>query len=252
MKATLSSAAYPIRLSLMRLYLFELGRVSTGEPILGYLVQIGDGRNVLIDTGYRPGTLGEEGSAEPAFLQASSDQLVANQLRRIGLSPQDIDCLIVTHLDPDHAGFTDLFPNAEAVIQRRHLALARASDAPRFQLTRPAWDNPAVRFREVDGDVEIRPGIHVIETSGHVTGHQSVLLYLPNTGAVLLPIDAMARDHLDAPGERVSGPFDENEEELRRSTLKLIDLAVREKTLIIFAHDAEQWCRLRHSPEFYD
>jgi hypothetical protein len=25
--------------------------------------------------------------------------------------------------------------------------------------------------------VEIRPGIHVIESSGHVTGHQSVLLY---------------------------------------------------------------------------
>ena len=48
--------------------------------------------------------------------------------------------------------------------------------------------SPIVRFREVEGDVEILPGTHVIETSGHVTGHQSVLLHLPNTGAVLLPI----------------------------------------------------------------
>jgi len=44
----------------MRLYLFDLGRISTGEPILGYLVQTAAGKNVLIDTGYRPGTLGED------------------------------------------------------------------------------------------------------------------------------------------------------------------------------------------------
>jgi N-acyl homoserine lactone hydrolase len=160
----------------MKLYLFELGRVRTGEPILGYLARTADCQNVLIDTGYRPGTLGQESTTEPAFLQASPEQLVTNQLKGIGLSPEDIDYLIVTHLDPDHAGFTSSFPGAQVVIQRRHLALARMSGAPRFQLTRPAWDSPIVRFREVDGDVEILPGIRVIETSGHVTGHQSVLV----------------------------------------------------------------------------
>jgi len=123
----------------MRLYLFELGRVRTGEPILGYLAQTDGVQNVLIDTGYRPGTLGEEGIAESAFLEASPEQLVAHQLKRIGLLPEDINYLIVTHLDPDHAGFTSSFPGAEVVIQRRHLAAARVSDAPRFQLTRSAW-----------------------------------------------------------------------------------------------------------------
>jgi N-acyl homoserine lactone hydrolase len=236
----------------MRLYLLELGRVQTGEPILGYLAQTADGRNVLIDTGYRPGTLGETGSAEQAFLQASPEQIVTKQLEHIGLSPENIDYLIVTHLDPDHAGFTDSFPTAEVIIQRRHLAVAKASDAPRFQLTRSAWASPLIRYREVDGDVEVLPGIHVIETSGHVTGHQSVLLFLPRTGAVLLPIDAMAREHFDAADTRITGPFDENEQELRQSTRKLVDLAVRERALVIFAHDAEQWATLRHSPEFYD
>ena len=236
----------------MRLYLFELGRVRTGEPILGYLAQTADGQNVLIDTGYRPGTLGEQSNAEPAFLQASPEQLVTNQLKQIGLLPEDIGCLIVTHLDPDHAGFTSSFPVAEVVVQRRHLALARASEAPRFQLTRSAWDAPTVNFREVEGDVEILPGIHLIETSGHVTGHQSVLLRLPNTGVVLLPIDAMAREHFHAGEGRIAGPFDENEEELRQSTRKLIDLAVRQRALIVYAHDAEQWCTLRHSPKYYD
>jgi N-acyl homoserine lactone hydrolase len=237
----------------MRLYLLELGRISTGEPILGYLVLTADGKTVLIDTGYRPGTLGEEAGGEPAFLQALPEQLVVSQLGRMGIAPEDVDYVIVTHLDPDHAGFTGSFPRAEVVIQRRHLALARTSDAPRFQLTGSSWNSPLVRFREIDGDVELLPGVHLLETSGHVTGHVSVLLYLQRTGAVLLPIDAMAREHLVAtPEDRIVGPFDENEGELRRSTRKLIDVAARERALIIFAHDAEQWRTLRHCPEYYD
>ena len=236
----------------MTLHLFELGRVRTGEPILGYMVRTADRKIVVIDTGYRPGTLGEEAGDELAFLQASPEQLVLNQLKRLEISPEDVDYVLVTHLDPDHAGFTGSFPRAEIVIQRRHLALARKSSAPRFHLTRGAWDSPLIRFREVDGDVEILPGIHLLETSGHVTGHQSVLLRLPKTGAVLLPIDAMAREHMGDPEGRVAGPFDEDEQELRQSTRKLADLAAREDALIIFAHDAEQWRHLRHSPGYYD
>ncbi len=109
-----------------------------------------------------------------------------------------------------------------------------------------------MRFREVDGDIEILPGIRLLDTSGHVAGHQSVLVHLPNTGAALLPIDAMAREHLTAIEDRVASPFDENEQELRRSTRKLIDVAAREQALIIFGHDAEQWRTLRHSPDYYD
>ena len=237
----------------MRLYLFELGRVRTGEPILGYLVQTGEKRNVLIDTGYKPGTFGEDDMDKTAFLQALPDQLVTHHLMKLGLSPEDIDYVVVTHLDPDHGGFTGSFPRAELVIQRRHLDLARSTDAPRFRLTRPAWGAPGLRYKELDGDAEILPGIQLIETSGHVTGHQSVLLRLPRTGVVLLPIDAVAREHLSVPPEeRVAGPFDENEAELRQSTRKLIDLVAREHAFVIFAHDAEQWQTLRHSPDYYD
>lgn len=236
----------------MRLYLMELGRINTGEPILGYLVLDAAGRNILVDTGYRPGSLGEDPGTKGAFLQAAPEQLVIEQIRRTGLAPESIDYVIATHLDPDHAGFTGSFPNAEVVIQRRHLAMARTSDAPRFQLTRASWDSPSVRFCEVDGDVEIVPGVQLLETSGHVTGHQSVLLRLPRTGAVLLPIDAMAREHLEAPEERVADRFDENEQELRRSTRKLVDIACREHALIVFAHDAAQWRTLRKYPEYYE
>jgi hypothetical protein len=36
----------------------------------------------------------------------------------------------------------------------------------------PACDSPLVHFREVNGNTEVLPGIHLLETSGYVTGHQ--------------------------------------------------------------------------------
>ena len=108
------------------------------------------------------------------------------------------------------------------------------------------------RIRLVDGDMELLPGLELIETSGHVPGHQSVLLRLPKTGAVLLTIDAVAfaggftRDEPDD-GSNPDG------EASRASTIKLLDLVEREHIgLVIFGHDSEQWETLKKAPEFYE
>src|SRR5207244_3637019 len=76
------------------------------------------------------------------------------------------------------------FPHSEFVIQRRHYEAAR-NGLPRLQVLRPFWDRPELRYRQVDGDVELAPGGELIESSGHVGGHQSVLVRLPKTGPVL-------------------------------------------------------------------
>jgi N-acyl homoserine lactone hydrolase len=111
-------------------------------------------------------------------------------------------------------------------VQRQHYELARGGYA-RFAATRSQWDHPALRYRLVEGDTELLPGLELVESSGHVPGHQSVLVRLPKTGAVLLTIDAVARQRSFTP-EREAGPSDENEEMLRASTRKLLDLAQRE------------------------
>ena len=53
-------------------------------------------------------------------------------------------------------------------------------------------------------------------------GHQSVLVRLPKTGAVLLTIDAVPQQRSFTP-EREAGPLDMDEEMLRASTRKLLD-----------------------------
>jgi N-acyl homoserine lactone hydrolase len=103
----------------------------------------------------------------------------------------------------------------------------------------------------VDGDVDLYPGLRLLETSGHTTGHQSVLVSLPQTGWILLAIDAVMLARLFVP-DRLSSPADENADELRASTVKLLDLVRQlDIKLVVFGHDGVQWRDLRLAPSFY-
>jgi N-acyl homoserine lactone hydrolase len=103
----------------------------------------------------------------------------------------------------------------------------------------------------VEGDTQLLPGLELIDTSGHVPGHQSVLVRLPQAGPVLLTIDAVPQQRSFTP-EREVGPLDMDEELLRASTRKLLELVQREQVhLIIFGHDGEQWQTLKKVPDFY-
>jgi N-acyl homoserine lactone hydrolase len=53
--------------------------------------------------------------------------------------------------------------------------------------------------------------------------------------------------------DRKAWPNDDNEEQLRASTRKLLDLVERQRVkLVVFGHDGEQWRNLKKAPEFYD
>jgi len=240
--------AIPVRLYLIRLINTSLA-IPTGtlEMVTGcYLVQMSDGKNILIDTG-----LPADYATPPGRPPAENVTNVIDQLAALGLHPDDIDILVCTHFDPDHAGYNDAFPNAEFVVQREYYELAR-NGHPRFAAARSHWDHPALRYRLVDGDTELLPGLMLIETSGHAPAHQSVLVRLPQTGPVLLAIDAVVMERLFTP-ERKAWPLDDNEEQLHASTRKLLELVEREHVaLVVFGHDGQQWQTLKQSPAYYE
>jgi N-acyl homoserine lactone hydrolase len=240
-------------MTLRKLYLMQLS--TTTVPLPGgrtldmasgcYLIETGEGKHVLIDTGLAP-----DAPLPPNTPPAENQKNVIEHLTSLGFGPDDIDVVVCTHFDVDHAGYHDSFPNAEFVVQRKHYDLAR-SGHPRFAGARAHWDDPALRYRQVDGDVELLPGLTLIETSGHVTGHQSVLARLPKTGPVLLAIDAVMMKRAFAP-DRPAWPVDENEEQVKASTRKLLETAQRERVaLVIFGHDGEQWRSLIKAPDYY-
>jgi N-acyl homoserine lactone hydrolase len=210
-----------------------------------YLIETANNKRILIDSGMAPDT--PPSTAPPS----TNEKNVLEHLAGLNLRPQDIDILICTHFDVDHAGYHDAFTNAEFIVQRKHYMSAR-NGHPRFALARAHWDHPALHYRFIDGDTELLPGITLLETSGHAPGHQSILVRLPHTGPVLLAIDAAVMQRTFTV-DRKAWPTDDNEQQLRASTKKLLDLVEREQVkLVVFGHDGYQWESLKKSPEYYD
>jgi N-acyl homoserine lactone hydrolase len=227
-----------------RLYLMQVGSMPEYEiPIVCYLVQTADGRNILIDTGL-PEIIPED------TLEFENGHDVIQQLAGLGLEPDAIDTVISTHYDGDHAGRHAAFTKAQYIVQRVHHLDAPTN--PRYASIRSQWDQPMERIDLVDGDTELLPGLELIETSGHVPGHQSVLVRLPQTGTVLLTIDAVPFGDGFTRDVQHNGS-NPDAEATRVSTNKLLDLVEREPVgLVIFGHDSEQWKTLKQAPAFYE
>jgi N-acyl homoserine lactone hydrolase len=236
-----------------KLYLFQLSRATVSTPTYTlemssgcYLVETSDGKHILIDSG-----LSSDFQLPAGAPPAENEKNVLEHLTALGLRPDNIDILVCTHFDVDHAGYHNAFTKAELIVQRSHYEQARGGH-PRYAGARTHWDHPDLHYRLIDGDYELLPGLTLIETSGHALGHQSVLVTLPHTGPVLLAVDAVVMQWLFTP-ERIPWPMDDNEEQLRASTRKLLDLVEREHVeLVVFGHDGAQWKTLKKAPEYYD
>jgi len=151
------------------------------------------GKRVLVETGN-----GDKFSPKLKEIYGiDHDRSIGDALREVGLSPDDIDFVIMSHLHFDHSGgatrfstsgkgLAPVFGRARHVVQRREW-----EDA-----THPHERNRASYLQEnigplgesgllqlVDGETEIVPGVRVIPTPGHTAGHQSVLIGAWDPGA---------------------------------------------------------------------
>jgi N-acyl homoserine lactone hydrolase len=218
------------------------------NQVPGYLIRTESGKTILVDTGNPRAMIGAE-NAEPwarLLTNTRAEDDVVPRLAELGIAPADIDLLVSTHFDFDHCGRHDVFAAAgtESVVQRRHLAAA--SKERRYD--RDLWDLPGLRYREVDGDVELEPGLRLLSTSGHAIGHQSVYVETAD-GPVILAVDAISRG--DTIQTREIPDWYSDVDEAARSMDRLVALAGETGAYLIFGHDAAQWDALPKSPEPY-
>ncbi len=224
------------------------GRV-IGIP--GYLLQTHDGQNILVDTGFpkkyavntAQATLEDGLETFGRVLTLTAENLPPAQLARAGLTPSDIDILIMTHTDIDHVGGIGDFPQAPIVIA----AAERAFPAPRYWNDRSPISWPENDYQIISEDTALCPGVTLLMTPGHAPGHLSLLVRLPETGLVLLSGDAISR-----PAELEEGFGGVWDDKLAQaSAAKLVTIAQRAQAMIIYGHDPEQWPNLRKAPDFY-
>jgi glyoxylase-like metal-dependent hydrolase (beta-lactamase superfamily II) len=104
----------------------------------------------------------------------------ADLLGEVGIRPEEVSLVTLSHLHFDHAGGTARFPKAKFVIQRKELEFA-AAQMPHNAAARQAFTAEDVlsvvklnwegRVLLVDGDAEgLAPGLDVYLTPGHTAG----------------------------------------------------------------------------------
>ena len=179
---------------------------------------------------------------------------LAGALATVGLTPADLSLAAVSHLHVDHSGGIPTLTGVgvPVAIQRAELDLVHAGTvgiADGFHA--PDWSRPDTRWRLLDGDADLAPGVRALATPGHTPGHMSFRVDLPGTGTWLFAADAadLAQNFLDAtpcgsctPG----GPDDERRAE--RSLRRLLDEAAAHDARLVPGHDQLVFNAIRHPP----
>ena len=182
--------------------------------------------------------------ADPKATHWYRPKTLASQLEQLGVKPSDIKIVAVSHTHPDHVGNVEMFPQSMLMVQKAEYDWPGANNTPRFKPEHP------VTKLEGDKDVFGDGSVTIISTPGHTPGHQSLLVKLPKTGALLLSGDAV---HFKSNWDNRGVPAGNvGQEQSKASMQKMADIMAKEKATLWINHDKAQRDSLKMSPEFYE
>ncbi|MCP3409035.1 N-acyl homoserine lactonase family protein [Bradyrhizobium sp. CCGB01] len=182
--------------------------------------------------------------ADPKAVTWRRPKTLAAQLEQLGLKPDDVKAMAVSHTHPDHTGNVELFPQAMLYVQKAEYDWPGANNEPRFKPSHP------VELLAGDKDVFGDGSVTILSTPGHTPGHQSLLVKLPKTGAVVLSGDAVHfKDNWD--NRRVPS-MNANKDQSAASMQKIADTLAKEKGQLWINHDKAQRDSQKMAPEFYE
>lgn len=195
----------------------------TESNVLTYLYLI-DGKYILADTG-----LGSSGGEQKSRLMEN--------LSSLGVKPEDIDIVMITHMHGDHIG--GLISNGEKAFPNATLKLSRIEHdywfseenqdknparKINFDMARAVVDAYKDKLEILDFGQPVAPGLIARDAVGHTPGHTA--LYLESEGQKLLCVaDMIHAAALQFPRPDMSPRYDMDPEKallLRGSFLSLV------------------------------
>lgn len=266
----------------MKLYVFSSGALTIGKHILqnlapqdtikvpvGFFVVMHPKGNVLFDTGNNDKIITDPSYWGPAFQRLSPvntpDMAIDTQLGRIGLKPDDITYVVVSHLHLDHGGNVGKFPNSTLVVQKDEIRNAFWPEpgtagpyipgdiAPLRSDLGEAMPNK-YKMIQLNGDMDIfgDGSVVVKRWVGHTPGSQMMVVRLPKTGTIILTGDnAYFRENVEKNLlPNVALAYDPPG--ILRAYEWIRYLQATEKADFFTAHDPDAFKALKKPPEYYD
>ena len=200
------------------------------EGVYAYLVRTPGGL-LLMDTG-----VGRADDQTEAWYRPRRVDL-RDALRTAGVGVEDVAIVVNCHLHFDHIGGNPQFPRLPIFCQRRELDTARAGHYTVDALV----DFNDASYELLDGESQIVPGVYVVPTPGHVSGHQSLVVQCDDGSIVLAgqSHDTASQWSADVLASH-AGDLG-HQAPLPTSSPWMTRLLQFDPTRVVFAHDAAVW-----------
>jgi glyoxylase-like metal-dependent hydrolase (beta-lactamase superfamily II) len=279
--AAAAVALSPAQAQDIKLYAFSSGALTLGKGILQnlapldpvqvpvgfYLIRHPKG-NVLFDTGNNDKLIADPSYWPPAHLAmkpvTTPDVAIDVQLKKVGVSLDDVNYVVLSHMHLDHGGNVARFPKATIIVQKDEVRNAfwpeHGTGGPYvlddFLPLRKPFDNAgnAVNMIQLNGDHDIfGDGTMIVKRwVAHTPGSQMMTVKLKNTGLIILTGDNVYfRENVEKnlPPNLVlayypTGFF--SAYEFIRQTM------ASQKADYFTAHDPDAYKAMKKAPEFYD
>jgi len=231
-------------------------------PVSAYYIEHPDG-NVLFDTGCHPDWGGPNGRWPQATQEifpviGGEECMLPARLDALGVGPDQIRHVVLSHLHCDHAGCVEYFRKSQLIVHEDEFAGAYAHFALRDDSTPyivndlERWSRLGLNWRRIgrkEPDQTLVDGVRLLNFgSGHAYGMLGVEVSLRSQNGVLLVSDACYTAENYGPPMRPSGiSFDSIG--LARTIERIRAIAANKNASVWFGHDAAQFETLRKSTE---
>ncbi|MBN1212156.1 MAG: MBL fold metallo-hydrolase [candidate division Zixibacteria bacterium] len=202
------------------------------------------GKNFIFDAGLGD-TLSER---EKKIYSTEGKSSLEEGLADCGLSPDDIDFVLLTHLHTDHAGgavkkingqYVSRFKNARFVINRKEWNAAVNPDERTAAVYIPERLLPLEKAGQVDfieGDTELFPGIKAILTGGHTESHYALEIKSEDVSVFYYADIFCTSNHMKVAYVPATDLYPLQTMEIKRRTLPRI---VNRNVIMAFDHDVQ-------------
>ncbi|MDD3193220.1 MAG: N-acyl homoserine lactonase family protein [Oscillospiraceae bacterium] len=223
-------------------------------PVMAVLIRHREGV-LLFDTGCRPDAMegGWPDNMQQAFpLTRSAGQALERQLSLCGVSPDQVDTVVLSHLHLDHAGNGRLFPHARLIVPAADYPMACRSVCEEEPTRRGGYirqdlEELPAKVVQIGRDTQLFPGVRLLWLPGHTPG----LLGMMISGGgktILFPSDAVyTAANYGPPPLSPRSPYDKAL--LLQSMERVRKLQKEFGAQVIFSHDIETWKTLPKAPQ---